>query len=485
MGELTIGKRMALGFGVVLFLLAISSLVNYRGIAHVVEAARESIDGNRLDRVLAQKEIDHLNWVARVNAFLTDPEINELTVQTDDHKCGLGSWLYGGGAEEAVAMVPELKPLIASLEAPHKRLHRSAIDIAGAYRKDPAAATAIFNTSSLPALREIQAKLHKIRKIAAKRIVSEEAVLAAARHGETASIIVFLAAMAAGLAAAWLISRSITAILARAADELGGSAAEVNQASSQIAASSQALANGATQQAAAVSETSASMEEMGAMAAQNRESAENAEKLMQEGSQNMSRAAELMQRLQEAMNEISTASGETQKIIKTIDEIAFQTNLLALNAAVEAARAGEAGAGFAVVADEVRSLAMRAGKAARETSEMIEKTVATIGRGIEVTTETTEAFGVSLDSINKTAAIMDEIALASKQQSEGIEQANKAINEIDSVTQQNVAYAEESASAASMLSEQAANLDAVIRELLKNLGRAEAGLKILPPPSGP
>jgi len=473
MGEITIGKRMAIGFGLVLFLLAASNLVNYFGLDHVVGKARASIDGNRLDRVLAQKEIDHLNWVAKVNAFLTDPRINELTVQTDDHKCGLGSWLYGGGAEEAAAMVPELKDMIASLEAPHKRLHRSAIAIARAYAdRGPEAAMRIFNSESLPALREIQEKLHRIRKTAAGHIVSEEAMLKAARHTRSASMIVLLAAMIIGVAAAWRISASITGILKHTANEIGGSAAEVNRASSQIATSSQAMANGAAQQAAAIGETSASMEEMGAMAAQNRESAENAERLMREGSRNMAAAAELMERLQNAMNEISTASGETQKIIKTIDEIAFQTNLLALNAAVEAARAGEAGAGFAVVADEVRSLAMRAGKAAKETSDMIEKTVNTIGHGLEVTAETTEAFNVSLESINKTSAIMSEIATASKQQNDGIEQANQAINEIDSVTQQNAASAEQSASAAAVLSEQAAHLDAVISELLRHLGQA-------------
>ncbi len=474
MGELTIGRRIGLGFGLVLFLLAASNLLNYFGINRVVKNAGSTISGNRIDRIMAQKEIDHLNWVATVNAFLTDPGINALTVQTDDHKCGLGSWLYGEGSKTAIAMIPELGPLIHGLEAPHRRLHQSAIAIKKAYSAPnigPVGAMKIFNRESLPALREIQKKLHRIRKTAADHIIPEDIMLAAARTTKSSSIIVILLALLVGGGAAWLISRSIITILNQTAAEMKTAAAEVNTASDQIASSSQSLADGAGQQAAALEETSSSMEEMSAMTRQNSENAESAEGLMHESSSNMQRAAEFMERLKNAMKEISTASTETQKIIKTIDEIAFQTNLLALNAAVEAARAGEAGAGFAVVAEEVRNLAMRAGKAAGETSEMIEKTVATINHGLGVTNETSEVFGASLESITKTGTLMSEIATASRQQNDGITQTNKAISEIDSVTQQNAAAAEESASAAATLSSQAEQLNQVVQSLLKLLGQ--------------
>jgi len=479
MGEMTIGKRIGLGFGLVLFLLAASNLSNFFSLNRVVENATASIGGNQLDRVLAQKEIDHLNWVAKVNAFLTDPNINQLTVQTDDHKCGLGSWLYGEGSKKAAAMVPALAPMIKGLEDPHQRLHQSAIAIREAYgdtNQGPAVAMEIFNRDSLPALREIQNKLHRIRKVASDNIISENEMLKAADRGKIWSIAIFILALLIGGGASWLVSSSIIRLLGQTAGEMNLAAGEVNVASDQIASSSQALADWAGQQAAALEETSASMEELGAMTVQNTENAGSAEKLIEESSTSMDQASEFMKRLEESMAEISTASAETQKIIKTIDEIAFQTNLLALNAAVEAARAGEAGAGFAVVAEEVRNLAMRAGQAAGETSTMIEKTVETVSKGIEVTTGTGEVFAASLDSLKRTTTLISEIAAASRQQKEGIEQSNRAISEIDSVTQQNAAAAEESASAAASLSGQAENLDRTVKKLLILLGEDDTDI---------
>jgi methyl-accepting chemotaxis protein len=165
------------------------------------------------------------------------------------------------------------------------------------------------------------------------------------------------------------------------------------------------------------------------------------------------------------MTEISSASEETQKIVKTIDEIAFQTNLLALNAAVEAARAGEAGAGFAVVADEVRSLAMRAADSARDTSNLIDSTVEKIKDGNELVTETSEMFHVAAESSERVSTLITEIATASDEQATGIEEINRAVTEIDKVTQSNAAGAEETASASEELTAQAAAMDEVVDEL--------------------
>ncbi|MDD2901961.1 MAG: methyl-accepting chemotaxis protein [Syntrophales bacterium] len=165
--------------------------------------------------------------------------------------------------------------------------------------------------------------------------------------------------------------------------------------------------------------------------------------------------------LTESMQEISQASGETAKIIKTIDEISFQTNLLALNAAVEAARAGEAGTGFAVVADEVRNLALRAAEAAQNTSTLIEDTVAKIQAGSELVNKTFEAFSRAAASASKTKALVAEIAGASNEQAQGVNQINQAITEMDQVVQRNAANSEESAGASQELNSQA--------EMMKNL----------------
>jgi methyl-accepting chemotaxis protein len=184
-----------------------------------------------------------------------------------------------------------------------------------------------------------------------------------------------------------------------------------------------------------------------------------------------------MNRLTGSMREISTASEETSKIIKTIDEIAFQTNLLALNAAVEAARAGEAGAGFAVVADEVRNLAMRAAEAAKNTADLIEGTVKKVQDGSDLVNRTNEAFIQVSESSSKVGDLVGEISAASNEQAQGIEQVNTAVAEMDKVTQQNAANAEESASASEEMSAQAEQMKAIVGELVALVGTGRNKLK--------
>ena len=159
-------------------------------------------------------------------------------------------------------------------------------------------------------------------------------------------------------------------------------------------------------------------------------------------------------------------SEETEKIIKTIDEIAFQTNLLALNAAVEAARAGETGAGFAVVADEVRNLAMRASESADNTATLIGGTIKAVKAGNQLTLATKEAFQENISITGRVHQLVEEIASASTEQAEGIDQVNRGIGEMDRVVQQNAANAEQSAGAAGEMNGQAKEMKAFVNDLL-------------------
>jgi len=269
------------------------------------------------------------------------------------------------------------------------------------------------------------------------------------------------------------ISKGIMRPITRVIEGLSKSAVQVTSASFQISSASQSQSESASEQASAIEETSASLEEMAALIKQNVGNAHGADTLMQKANQVISQANQSMNDLNTSMNEISASSEKTSKIIKTIDEIAFQTNLLALNAAVEAARAGEAGAGFAVVADEVRNLAMRCAEAAKNTSELIEDTVKTIKGGSQTVTMVGEVFTQVNESTTKVGELVAEIAAASKEQAQGIEQVDKAVCEMNNISQTNAAGAEESASASEEMSSQADQMKAMVSELAALVGRSE------------
>jgi len=172
----------------------------------------------------------------------------------------------------------------------------------------------------------------------------------------------------------------------------------------------------------------------------------------------------------EAVNAIKASSDEVAKIIKTIDEIAFQTNILALNAAVEAARAGEAGAGFAVVANEVRNLAQRAAAASKETAEKIENAIGKTTQGVAISHQVSKRLGEVVERIQQVDRLIGEVASASKEQSDGVQQANLAVRQIDQIVQKNAASSEESAAAAEELNVQAASLREIVSTLCKIAG---------------
>ena len=290
---------------------------------------------------------------------------------------------------------------------------------------------------------------------------------AAALENYSRLVIIIIAVVLSILAIVlcWTISSGINKALTKIIDALGSGANEVAAASSQVSSSSQVLAEGASEQAAALEETSSSMEEIGAMTKTNAENASQADSLMTESNKTIIHAGQTMEEMSKSMTRIAELGGETGKIVKSIDEIAFQTNLLALNAAVEAARAGEAGAGFAVVADEVRNLAMRAAEAAKGTEQLVHDMVLGIEQGSELVAKTQSGFRLVVDSSAVAAGLISEIAAASNEQAHGVRQVGEAMTQMDEVTQNIAANAEEGASAAEEMSSQAKAMKDMVDQL--------------------
>jgi methyl-accepting chemotaxis protein len=245
--------------------------------------------------------------------------------------------------------------------------------------------------------------------------------------------------------------------------EVANSAEAVSSASVRITDVSQAVAEGSSSQAASVTEVLSSLQKLGSMSKRNALNAKEARDLTESARVTADQVAQGMRRLSEAINKIKSSSDSTARIVKTIDEIAFQTNLLALNAAVEAARAGDAGKGFAVVAEEVRNLAMLCAEAAKNTASLIEESVKNAEGGVVLNDEVLKSLHSIIAHVNRVAEVMTkEISAAAEQQSQGIEEINGTVVDINAVTQQTASRSEEMTSAANTLLREAEDMRAIV-----------------------
>jgi methyl-accepting chemotaxis protein len=238
-------------------------------------------------------------------------------------------------------------------------------------------------------------------------------------------------------------------------ESIVSSTRDVASASAEISTSTTDLSQRTEEQAASLEETSASMEEISATVRKNAENAQQANVSAGKARDVADRGGKVVAKAVDAMAEIESSAGKMSDIIGVIDEIARQTNLLALNAAVEAARAGDAGRGFAVVASEVRTLAQRSSQAAKDIKALITNSSGQVQEGVKLVNQAGAALVEIVESIKEVAGVVSEIASASIEQATGIDQVNKALNQMDEVTQQNSALVEENAATAKTLENQA------------------------------
>ncbi len=260
---------------------------------------------------------------------------------------------------------------------------------------------------------------------------------------------------------------SLAEIIARVRNATG----MVSQASQEIAVGNSDLASRTEQLAAALTETAASMEQLGATVKQNTSNVFKACRLTNEAVDNARTGERVSKEVIVSMERISDSSRKIEEITSVINGIAFQTNILALNAAVEAARAGEQGRGFAVVAAEVRNLAQRSAVAAKEIEGLISESATNINTGSDQVSRSVEAMSAIIASVSQVNVLMEHISTASNEQSSGISQIEKAVTEMDSVTQQNTVLVQKSAAASGSLEEQVHHLtDAVAAFRLSESG---------------
>jgi methyl-accepting chemotaxis protein len=262
----------------------------------------------------------------------------------------------------------------------------------------------------------------------------------------------------------------ITSSLRETVQQLDEGASQLAEGASHISAASQTLAAGTSEQASSIGETSAASEQIATMTRRNSESSAKASGLMAETTAVIGDANRSLDQMQQSMHAINESSTKVADIIKIIDQIAFQTNILALNAAVEAARAGAAGMGFAVVADEVRNLAHRSAQAAKDTTALIEESVARSHEGRSKLELVATSIRALTESSAQVKGLVDEVKTGSAEQAKGIQLISTQMTTIERVTQSAAASAEEGAATGEQMQAQANSLAGIVKDLRQMVG---------------
>jgi len=480
--KLTIGAKLILGFTIMIFIMGIIGFAGYRSTANINQNLKD-IFAVRLPSInyliQADRDLQQL-LVAERSMIFSNAKSDQFKQLVKDYEENLAQsqqrWeKYKAlpATEEENALMPKYDQAKEEWMAISRKVVDGRVADTRGGRREALDLTLGMAKDKFEDMRSYLDQLTDINLTIAKQAHAE------AEETYRSTLISMFTITGIGLVVGiflmWGLGRGITRPLKAVIAGLTDGSEQVASASEQVSQSSQSLAEGSSEQAASLEETSSSLEEMASMTKQNAENSSQADSLMQEANQVVKIANTSMAQLTDSMQDISQASEETSKIIKTIDEIAFQTNLLALNAAVEAARAGEAGAGFAVVADEVRNLAMRAADAAGNTADLIEGTIKKIKDGSDLVSKTNEAFTEVAERSSKVGELVAEISAASKEQAHGIDQVNNAVTEMDKLTQQNAANAEESASASEEMNGQAGHMKTFVKDLVTLVGSSGNG----------
>ena len=507
--SMKVGTRLALGFGLVLALMAGIAGLGIYNMQRIHARLEKVVQLNVAKLTYVQDMSEAVHIVARVTrtiVLLSD----EAAMQREMPKL-LAARAQYDKAQAALIALPAtqegkaIRARIDALRQEARPLTDQVLQLAMQHKDEEA--TALLMQKSGPVTQRWQDAMDEDVKLQrAHNAADAEAATAAYASARTLMLVLSALALVAGVAAATLIARRLLGQLGGEPDvatEIAGRIAAgdltvqvetrhddeasmmkamsmmrdsllrivsevrqgtetINTAATEIAAGNLDLSSRTEQQASALEETASSMEELTSAVRENGSSARQANELAAAATAVAQQGGAVVGQVVQTMGSISDSSRKISDIIGVIDGIAFQTNILALNAAVEAARAGEQGRGFAVVAQEVRQLAQRSAAAAKEIKDLIVSSVEQVDQGSALVARAGDTMQEVVASVQRVAHIMRDITAAGDEQSAGIEQINRAVSEMDTVTQQNAALVEEAASAADQLKQQAAHLDKLV-----------------------
>jgi methyl-accepting chemotaxis protein len=514
--DLSIGRRLSLGFAVILAILILNTgigIYRLQGVASATRAMMESPLAK--ERLISDWYRTVFAGIRRTTAVAKSADPSLALFFADEAKT---STAYTQGVIKKIEdlATEDDKKLMTELVETRKLYVSSRDNVMKAKAAgDAAEATRILEQIYLPAAKTYEGMLQRILDHQRKTIDAAAAnIEEVSNQSRNLLLLMALLVVAFGVSFAWWLTAGITrpineavalaesvaeghlvdrshrsqsdyskdepgqllhalhrmsSSLVRIVGEVRIGTDTISTASTEIAAGNLDLSSRTEQQASSLEETASSMEELTSTVKQNADNARQANQLAANAAQVAQRGGAVVSDVVQTMASIDQSSKKIVDIIGVIDGIAFQTNILALNAAVEAARAGEQGRGFAVVASEVRNLAQRSASAAKEIKVLIDDSVGKVEAGTRLVGQAGSTMDEVVTSIQRVTAIMAEISNASVEQTHGIEQINQAISQMDHVTQQNAALVEEAAAAADAMQEQAAKLaDAVSIFKLEN-----------------